>query len=355
MRGKLNIYIVNSDFHVTIFKQWKTKKEAEMRKVLAVLLVLVLAASAVFAQGAAEAGAAQKMELVIYNGGSVDEGQAIIDAFQAKYPNITCQQVQDKSTNIASRINLGEEADVIILVAKENLDGLLDKYVPYKTANDAKVAAEYKDPEYRYYAISMPLQTIMYNTDLVKGDDIPKSWFDLADPKYKDHIVLGSPSTGSGYAQLYMMYKLSGDNLDLAKAIVDNGTIYQPDSTSGPAGVARGEFWLTVTGEKNVADYIGQGAPVNYLYPVEGTGRRVEGAGIIVNGKNLEAAKIFMDWITSKEGAEVLRGLGRRSVSTEVAGPEYLPALSEIAFFPYDDAEAKNLKKTLQAEFNSFL
>ena len=40
-----------------------------MRKVLAVLLVLVLAASAVFAQGAAETGAAQKMELVIYNGG----------------------------------------------------------------------------------------------------------------------------------------------------------------------------------------------------------------------------------------------------------------------------------------------
>ena len=336
-----------------LHRKANSKQEAIMKKLLVVLLVLATVFTAVFAQAATETK--EKMNLVIYTGGTIDECQAIIDAFEAKYPNVSCSMVQDKSSNIPGRVKLGEEADVVILIAKENLDAMLDYYLPYKTANDAKYSAELKDSEYRYYAISMPLQTIMYNTDLVKGDDIPKSWFDLADPKYKGKIVLGSPSTGSGYAQLYMMYKLSGDNLNLAKAIVDNGTIYQPDSTSGPAGVERGEFWLTVTGEKNVASAIANGSPVNYLYPQEGTGLRTEGAGIIKNGKNPEAAKLFMDFITSTEGAEVLRGLGRRSVSSEVAGPEYLPALGEINFFPYDDAEAASLKKALQAEFNTFL
>ena len=325
-----------------------------MKKALVVLLLLATVFTTVFAQAASET-AAEKMELVIYTGGTIDECQALIDAFEAKYPNVKCSMVQDKSSNIPGRVKLGEEADVVILIAKENLDAMIDYYVPYKTANDAKYTDELRDPEYRYYAISMPLQTIMYNTDLVKGDDIPKSWFDLADPKYKGHIVLGSPSTGSGYAQLYMMYKLSGDNLDLAKAIVANGTIYQPDSTSGPAGVERGEFWLTVTGESNVAKAMAKGSPVTYLYPVEGTGLRTEGAGIIKNGKNTEAAKLFMDWITSVDGAEVLRSLGRRSVSSEVAGPDYLPPLGEISFFPYNDAEAASLKKGLQAEFNALL
>ncbi|MBO4409617.1 MAG: extracellular solute-binding protein [Spirochaetales bacterium] len=330
-----------------------------MKKALAVLLMLA-AVFTVFAQGAAEADAAQgakteKMELYIYTGGTIDECQALIDAFNVKYPNVKCQMVQDKSANIPTRIINGEEADVIILIAKENLDSILDYYVPYKTANDALVEDVYKDSEYRYYSISMPLQTIMYNTEEVKGDMIPKSWFDLADPKYKGHIVLTSPSTGSGYAQLYMLYKLSGDNLELAKKIAENGTTYLPDSTTGPAAVERGEFWFTLTGEKNVATAMAKGSPVNYLYPEEGTGRRVEGAGIIKNGKNLEAAKLFMDWLTSTDGAETLRSLGRRSVSSAVAGPDYLPALNEINFFEYNDAEAASIKKALQAEFNTYL
>jgi len=327
-----------------------------MKKALTIMLVLALVLTSAFAQGAQEkAKAEEPKELVIYNGGSDSEGQKMIDAFTAKYPNITVTQVQDKSTNITTRVLQGEEADVVTLIAKENLDAMKDSLVSYKTANDDKYGAEMKDAEYKYYATSMPLQVFMYNTDMLKGDMIPKSWFDIADPKYKGLIVLGSPSTGSGYAQLYMMYKLSGDNLDLVKGILANGAVYLPDSTSGPAGVERGEYAITITGEKNVGQAIGKGSPVNYLYPVEGTGRRVEGCGITKNGKNQEAAKLFMDFITSKDGAEVILSMSRRSTHPDVGGPVGLPGTATLTFFPYDDAEAGKLKKALQAEFNGLL
>ena len=110
-----------------------------------------------------------------------------------------------------------------------------------------------------------------------------------------------------------------------------------------------------MTGESNVSDAIGKGSPVSYLYPVEGTGRRIEGAGIIDGCKNLEAAKIFMDWFTGKGGAEAIRSCGRRPVSTEVPGPDFLPALSELPFFEYDAIEAGQLKKQLRNEFAAFL
>jgi iron(III) transport system substrate-binding protein len=325
-----------------------------MKKVLTVLLVLSLVLTAVFANGGKEKST-EAMELVIYNGGSDKEGQMMIDAFTAKYPNIKVSQVQDKSTNITTRVLQGEEADVVTLIAKENLDAMKEYLVSYKTANDKKYTADLKDHDYKYYATSMPLQVFMYNTDLLKGDMIPKSWFDLSHPKYKGLIVLGSPSTGSGYAQLYMMYKLSGDNLNLVKDIVANKAVYLPDSTSGPAGVERGEYAITITGEKNVGQAMAKGSPVMYLYPEEGTGRRIEGCGICANGKNLEAAKLFMDFITSKEGAEVILGMSRRSTHPDVGGPEGLPGLKDLKFFDYDDAEASKLKKTLQSEFNGLL
>ena len=325
-----------------------------MKKLLVVLLVLATVFTAVFAQAATEK--AEKMELVLLSAGKESESEAIIEAFTAKYPNITVTHIEKDSTAVLSLVQQNaSDSDVVILIAQDSLEPMAANLVPYKNANDAKFGAEYKDAEGRWYACSMPLQTFMYNTDLLKGDDVPKSWFDLADPKYYGKIVLANPSSsGSAYAQLYMMYKLTGD-LSLAEAIAKNGTVYVTDSKSGPQAVARGEYALTMTGESNVSSAIANGSPVSYLYPEEGTGRRIEGAGIIEGCKNLEAAKIFMDWFTSAEGAEVIRSCGRRPVSTEVGGPDFLPALDELPFFEYDAIEAGNLKKSLREQFNAFL
>ena len=327
-----------------------------MKKLLVVLLVLATVFTAVFAQAATESAKAEKMELVILSAGKESESEAIIEAFNKEYPNISVTHLEKDSGDVLTLVQQNSsDSDVVILIAQDSLIPMEPNLVPYKNANDAKFEDAYKNAEGRWYACSMPLQTFMYNTDLLKGDDIPKSWYDLADPKYKGKIIMTDPSSsGSAYAQLYMMYKLTGD-LSLAKAIAQNGTVYVTDSKAGPQAVARGEYALTMTGESNVSSAIKNGSPVNYLYPQEGTGRRIEGAGIIDGCKNLEAAKIFMDWFTSKAGAETIRGLGRRPVSTEVGGPDFLPSLDELPFFEYDAIEAGQLKKQLRAEFATFL
>ncbi|MBQ2528459.1 MAG: extracellular solute-binding protein [Spirochaetales bacterium] len=330
-----------------------------MKKTLAIVLVVALAISAVFAQGAPEAAPAaqpEKMELVLLSAGKEAESIALIEAFNKEYPNITVTHLEKDSGDVLTLVQQkSSDSDVVLLIAQDSLEPMAKNLYAYKNVNDAKFDAAYKDAEGRWYACSMPLQTFMYNTDLLKGDDIPKSWYDLADPKYKGKIIMTDPSSsGSAYAQLYMMYKLTGD-LSLAKAIAQNGTVYVTDSKAGPQAVARGEYALTMTGESNVSSAMKNGSPVTYLYPQEGTGRRIEGAGIIDGCKNLEAAKIFMDWFTGKGGAETIRSLGRRPVSTEVGGPDFLPALDELPFFEYDAKEAGDLKKQLRAEFATFL
>ncbi|MBR5099300.1 MAG: extracellular solute-binding protein, partial [Spirochaetales bacterium] len=203
-----------------------------MKKALVILLVLATVFTTVFAQAAGEtAKKDEKMELVLLSAGKEAESIAIIEAFNKEYPNITVTHLEKDSGDVLTLVQQkSSDSDVVLLIAQDSLEPMAKNLYPYKNVNDAKFDAAYKDAEGRWYACSMPLQTFMYNTDLLKGDDIPKSWYDLADPKYKGKIIMTDPSSsGSAYAQLYMMYKLTGD-LSLAKAIVENGTTYVTSS-----------------------------------------------------------------------------------------------------------------------------
>jgi len=326
-----------------------------MKKVLCILLVLLLSFS-LFAQGANESS---KEELVIYSAASESEARSLADAFNKIHPDVSITIISAGSGDLVTRVKTEwpkPDGDVILLMASENLDQISDMLMPYKSVHhdDFDPAnREASDPP-KYYGTSMPLQAIMYNTNLLSEADAPKSWADLADPKYKGEIVLANPaSSGSAYAQLYMMNKLYG--MDFVADVVAN-TTFVASSSAGPDSVARGEYAITVTGEKNIGTKLAAGDPVAYVLPEEGTGRRLEGSAILANCKNPEAAKKFIDFVTSKDGFQVVRDeCFRRAVSTDVPGPEGLPSLSEMKFFVYDAAEAKTMKKGLIEQFQSLL
>jgi raw score 12.16 len=48
-----------------------------------------------------------------------------------------------------------------------------------------------------------------------------------------------------------------------------------------------------------------KGAPVELVVPCEGTGYEIGGVSIIKGARNLENAKLFVDWALSKEAQEL--------------------------------------------------
>ncbi|HWP69388.1 MAG TPA: extracellular solute-binding protein, partial [Rectinemataceae bacterium] len=180
------------------------------------------------------------------------------------------------------------------------------------------------------------------------------SWTDLTNPKYKGEIVLANPAlSGSAYAQIYMIYKLYGD--DVLKKLAKNAT-FTASSTAGPESVARGEFAITATGEGNIASYIEKGAPVTFVYPKDGTGARFDASGIIANGPNPRSAELWMDFITSKDAYKlILSTRNRRVVVTDLPGPKYLPALGDIKLIPYDAIDAAKIREELNGKFSDWM
>ena len=339
-----------------------------MKKILSVLLVLIVSVGMLFAQGAKEEASAaaageEKVsatnKLTVYSAASEGEAEKLVAKFNEKYPDIKVQIIRAGSGDMVTRVKTEwpkPDGDVVLLMAKENLDQIYDYLEPYKCANHDSFDVANRDSADipKYYGTTMPLQAIMYNTNMLTPDQAPKSWKDLADPKYKGEIVLANPaSSGSAYAQLYMMNKLYG--MDYVADVAKNAT-YVASSTAGPDSVARGEYAITVTGEFNIAKKIGAGDPVAYVMPEEGTGHRIEGSAILANCKNLDSARKFIDFMTSDEALVIVRDeCSRRPISTTIEGPKNLPALKDIKFFEYDATEAKNLKKSLVSEFNALL
>ena len=71
-------------------------------------------------------------------------------------------------------------------------------------------------------------------------------------------------------------------------------------------GVGSGEYPLGITLEYAGFLWAHNGAPVNVVYPAEGTYAVVEGAAILKGGPNPEPAKRLVDYLASKDVQEML-------------------------------------------------
>ena len=113
-----------------------------MKKALVVLLVLATVFTAVFAQGASEAKANEKMELVLLSAGKESESEKIIEAFNKEYPNITVTHLEKDSGDVLTLVQQkSSDSDVVLLIAQDSLVPMEPNLYAYTTVNDAKFVA----------------------------------------------------------------------------------------------------------------------------------------------------------------------------------------------------------------------
>ena len=293
--------------------------------------------------------------LVIYNAASPEMGEDLIKAFNGKYPDIKVEIIRAGSGELLTRTKAEAsrpQGDIIMAIAKENLEIIRDLLQPYKVREDAAFPDNVKDTKQnKYYGFSFNIQAFIINTDVVPLEKAPKCWKDLGEEKWGGKIVLANPAlSGSAYAQLFQMVHLYG--WDYVNAVRKVST-FVPKSSLVYTFVGRGEFPIGVTGEGNVFVEKNKGNTVAPVYPCEGTGLRFDASGIIKNGPNPGNAKTFMDWLTTKEAMTICSQAPhfRRMARPDVPPPPGLEPSSEIKFFPYDAMKASESRESYLQKF----
>lgn len=191
---------------------------------------------------------------------------------------------------------------------------------------------------------------LMYNTDLVKKGELT-SYKDLLKPQYKGQITMNDPAvTGVGNAFLTFMaldvWNPSQTKDYFRQLITQQDLVIQRDNRTHVETVARGKYSIGLApNPDNMADFLKLGAPIDALIVPEGTfvTPAAGGIGIPTKFAHPNAAKLFVNWVLTKEGATVFsKGFGnpslRTDVSTEGFNPMFLPKPGEKLFFDTEES-----------------
>ncbi len=305
-----------------------------------------------------------KGTVVVYSPHDADPLNAGVNLFMEKYPNVKVEVVAAGTGELCNRI-AAETANPIADVLWGGADSLAafkEYFEPYVCANDEFIGAAYKDPDGLWIGESPLPMVIFYNKDLIEKDGltIPETWEDLTKPEWKGKIAYCLPSkSGSAYTQLCTMILGHGgkeDGWDFIKKLYDHldGKIVDSSGKCHKM-VADGEFYVGLTLEKAAVQYKDDPS-VGFVYPKDGTSAVPDGVALVKGCPNEENAKLFIDFVTSKEcQTEQSGNWGRRPVRSDMEVGEGMAKLEDIPLVDYDFDWAANEKEAIIEHFNDIM
>lgn len=288
--------------------------EVIMMKKISCSLACCLLLTSLFAGGNKDT-ASEAKELVIY--ASVDEGntQKILEAFTTD-TGIKVQSVHLSSGPALARIQAEAgrpQADVWLGAPSDNHIAAKEQglTIAYKSDTYNHLNAGFKDPDGYWRCFYMnPLCFGVNKTALAKaGAPMPTSWADILKPEYKGIIQAPTPqSAGTAKVMVYSLIELMGEDeaYKYMAALNKNIQTYTSSGTGPSKGVGVGDCAIGIQFTPAFFNFIHQGYPVEVVFPKEGVGYEAPAVSILKGVKNLEAAKIFVDWLVSKKGQDAL-------------------------------------------------
>lgn len=180
-----------------------------------------------------------------------------------------------------------------------NLEQIMPKF-----RDPAKVKGNYSS------AVYIGILGFGVNTERAKqlGVAIPKCWADLSKPEYKGEIQIADPqSSGTAYTALATFTQLWGEDkaFDYLKQLNVNVSQYAKSGVAPARNTARGEATIGIGFLHDYSLEKENGAPIELISPCEGTGYEIGGVSIIKGARNLDNAKLFVDWALSKQAQEL--------------------------------------------------
>ena len=327
------------------------------------LIVALFCGSILAAQDAALIQAARKEAKVVWHTSlAIPSSTAIAHYFQNKYKGIEVEVHRNGSQRVLQRFMQEaaaglKNADIVHTSDAGHFELLKDKgmLLKFTPQGVGSFPAGFKDKAGFYYGMRATLSVIAHNPKIVSEKDAPKSWKDLLNAKWSGKMVTAHP----GYSGIIMTHVLALVNAygwdyfrDLAK-----NKLHIVQSANDPAGVvASGERPIGVNG----AEYfyyktLKQGNPIKIIYPQEGVPLVVSPVAIAKDAPHPNAAKLFTEFIFSKETQQLLADKeGLYTGHPEVTYPADKPKLKELKLLPADADELEKRNNELKKRFTEY-
>ena len=272
-------------------------------------------------------GAKKEGKVSFYTGLIVDQVvRPVKDAFEKEYPFLQVEFFRGNADRLAQKM-LAEyqakryEVDIVSGSSAATILQRAGVMQRFYSPPIAEYPRELKDPNGFWGSTNVYFMTLGYNIKMVKANELPKSYEDLLNPRWKGQMMW-STSRGSGAPQFIGNIFLTMGQ-EAGKAYLQK---LKQQNIAKSTSSARQILDLVIAGEYPMAiqifnhhAYISKtaGAPVDWQ-PLEPVTATINSIGLAKNAPHPHASMLFLDFVLSKKGQKVFQEAN------------YLPAHPEI-------------------------
>lgn len=318
---------------------------------LAVAIFVFWSSGVALAASASDAldAARKEGQVVVYGAGEVDSWQKLNDAFEKKYPGIKVSLFRGNWERVRNRLTTEARAGAYLVdvLQIDGINGWVLKeqgyFQPHKSRETDAFPEEFRDPS-GLLPCCQNVQTnvIGYNTRFVTKQDAPKSYRDLLDPKWKNNLGMDADE-GEWFAGLISIWGKER-TADFFRGIARQNPSLRRGHTLVANLTAAGEFPVAVNlfGYR-VAELQAAGAAME-LVNADPVVTRPSHLALVRRAPHVNAGRLYMDFIFSVEGQQVLANTGRIMVRPGIKN-KYPKLTDSIKLHPVKPEMAKDYEE----------
>ncbi|HEX4779586.1 MAG TPA: extracellular solute-binding protein [Usitatibacter sp.] len=255
-------------------------------------------------------GAKKEGTLEIYTSAQSDDMGALVQAFEKKY-GIKVTVWRSSSEKVLQRaVTEGRAGRNTMDVAETNGPELESMHrekilVPVKSPYLADLMPEALRPHGDWVGTRLNVFVQAYNTSLVKKADLPKTWEELADPKWKGKLGIEQEDSDWLAGEYSVLGEARADKV-FRQIVATNGVSVRKGHTLLTQLVVSGEIPLSLTVYNYKAEQLkNKGAPIDW-FSIGPAIARPNGVAMSRKAPHPHAAVLFFDFEISPEGQTIL-------------------------------------------------
>jgi len=252
-----------------------------------------------------------------------DQSQKIIEEFMKLYPFIKASYWRSGSVGLHSKIMTEERAgrsswDVVSQTAPEFIAELKQRKLitAYYSPERRNFSADFVDKD-GFWTGTYALPTgLGFNTQQVKREEVPKSYQELLNPKWKGRKISVDDES---YELLAGLIQLWGRDaaVDYLKKVAAQDPMIGRGHSQRVQLLAAGEFPLAIAYTHTVEWSKSQGNSVDWVN-LEPVVIKFDGITLGTKAAHPNAGKLFIDFILSQQGQGLLQSFSRVTLRTGV-------------------------------------
>lgn len=292
------------------------------------------------------AKAASEGEIVWYEANSPEMGDKLVAAFNEEFPDVALRfervpGAQGITTKIVQETEANAPTADVTTTGIDQIYGLYERGLIESIDWSAYGVPAELTPQPYAVAATAATWVIVYNTNNVAEADAPKSWEDLADPKWRGK--LGIWAIGHAQANLAAEWGEERVTAWMEQLVAQEPLLYKSNFTIAQ-NLASGEISVGITPLHVALATQAKGAPLGIVAP-EPTSMSMIYSGVIKGTPRPNGARLLVAWLSSESGAlayEQATGRGNPFLEfTETA--KYLAGRKLSTFPPEETATLQEL------------